>query len=148
MNRADRLLCLDWTGAAVVGAVTLSLHEWLAVLGGLPPRVVVAIGGANLLYAIVSLSLWIRPTRPPYLVVALVVANLAWSATCIGLMIGYSSALTSLGRLHLGGEAIWVGVLAVLEWRHRAAMARGSDDGPPGSLAGMVPRRGRPGGVG
>lgn len=142
MNRGDRLLRLDWTGAAVVGVLTLALHPWLSELGGLPPRVLIAVGIVNLAYSAYSLSLWIRPTRPVYRVVALVVANLAWSAACVGLLVACWSRVTSLGVLHLGGEAVWVGALAVLEWRHRESIARGSDGGPPASLGDAVGRVG------
>jgi len=140
VNRGDRLLRLDWTGAAVVGVVTLSLHPWLSELGGLPPRALIAVGMVNLAYAAYSLLLWIRPMRPMYPVVVLVGANLAWSAICVGLLVACWALITPLGVLHLGGEAVWVGVLAVLEWRHRQSIARGSEDGPPGSRAGGAVR--------
>lgn len=143
MNRGDPLLRLDWTGAAVVGVVTLSLHQWLSDLGGLPPRVLIAIGMVNLAYSAYSLSLWIRPTRPLYRVVVLVVANLAWSAICMGLLVVYWPLVTPIGVLHLGGEAVWVGVLAALEWRHRDSVARRSDSDPSGSLAGTAARAAR-----
>lgn len=146
MNRGDRLLQFDWTGAAVVGVVTLSLHPWLSELGGLPHRVLIAVGLVNLAYAAYSRLLWIRPVRPMYRVVVLVVANLAWSAICVGLLVFCWPLITPPGVLHLGGEAVWVGALALLEWRHRQSIARGRDDGLPGSLTGAAERAGsRPG---
>ena len=124
MDRADRILWIDWIGAAVVGVATISLRDWLSEVGGLPRDVLLTVGLANLAYAAFSLSLSLRPTRSMRLIGILVGANLAWSVVCLGLLLGHWSTVNALAVLHLGGEALYVGVLAMLEWRGRERLAR------------------------
>ncbi len=125
MSLADRLLWIDWISATVVGVATLSLCDSLSKYGGLPRHVLLGVGLANLAYAGFTLSLCIRPTRSVRLIGVLVAANLAWSLICVGLLFGHWTAVTPLAFLHLGGEAVYVAGLALLEWRHRGRLAQG-----------------------
>lgn len=122
MRSAERLLLVDWTGAALVGFATISLSDWLSALGGLPRSVLLGVGLANLVYGAFSLFLWRHSARSMGLVVALVMANLVWSVVCLSLLWTYWSIVTPIAVLHLGGEATYVGVLALLEWRFRASL--------------------------
>lgn len=142
MGFSQRILWVDWIGATVVGLATLFLRVWLSELGGLPLQVVVSVGIANLLYAAYSLSLCILLTPSMRLIKALVLANLAWSLICIALLVASWSVATGPGVVHLGGEALYVGILALVEWRNRERLARvrvhrigGSDD-----LRRLIPR--------
>lgn len=144
MKRADRILLLDWSGAAVVGVVTLLLHDWLSAVGGLPPRVLVGVGLANLVYAAFSFSLWFRePERRLGWITALVVANLAWSVICVGLLIVHWSVVMPLAVLHLGIEAVYVGALGIMEWRVRGLLIHGGAQASPSSTAGISAPRPR-----
>jgi len=122
VSRSDHILCIDWKGATIVGIVTVSLHKWLSLFGGLPPAILVGIGLTNLSYAGFSFSLWIRPARSSRSIAALVVANLGWSVVCICLLLVHCNVVTSIAVLHLGGEAVYVGALAIMEWRHRMSL--------------------------
>jgi len=128
VSGADRILLVDWAGATLVGFATIALREWLSALSGLPRSVLVGVGLANLVYGAYSLILWRHPARSMSLVVALIVAKLTWSIVCLSLLWAHWNLVTPIAVLHLGGEAVYVGVLALLEWRLRASLA-GSDRG-------------------
>jgi len=113
------LLWIDCTGAAVAGVFVLAFSGWLSRLEGVPQEVLVFTGAVNLLYAGFSFSLAIRRVRPGRLLTGLVIANLAWAPVCIGLLIAFSASATPFAVVHLGGEGVYVAVLAVLEWRNR-----------------------------
>jgi hypothetical protein len=113
------LLWIDCTGAAVVGVLVLAFSGWLSRLEGLPQEVLIFTGAVNLLYAGISFSLAVRPERTRRHLALLVLANLAWAPVCIGLLIAFATTATLFALLHLGGEAVYVATLAVLEGRNR-----------------------------
>lgn len=114
-----KLLWVDCTGGALAGVAVITLSGWLSDLEGLPQDVLLFTGVVNLLYASYSFSLAVRPERPMRLIKRLVVANLAWTPVCLGLLVAFAATATPLAFLHLLGEAVYVGGLALLEWRHR-----------------------------
>jgi len=97
----------------------IALSDWLSRLEGLPQDVLLFTGAVNLLYASYSFSLAVRSERPMQLIKWLVFANLAWAPVCLGLLIAFSATATPFAFVHFVGEAIYVGGLALLEWRHR-----------------------------
>jgi len=121
-NILKRLLWVDCVGAAVAGVAVIALSGWLSALEGIPEGVLLFTGAVNLLYACYSFSLAVRAERPPRRIALLVVANLAWAPVCIGLAAAFSATATPFGYVHLVGEAVYVGGLGVLEWRHRALL--------------------------
>ncbi|WP_022836745.1 hypothetical protein [Salisaeta longa] len=117
-----KLLWVDCIGAALAGGTVLALSGWLSRLEGLPQEVLLFTGAVNLLYASFSFSLAIRSERPMRLIRLLVCANLAWVPVCLGLVATFSATATPFAFIHLVGEAVYVGGLAVLEWHHRALL--------------------------
>lgn len=128
------LLWVDCIGAGIVGVAVLLLSGWLSDLEGLPQNVILFTGGVNLLYGSFSLALAARKHRPMRLIKALVWANLTWTPVCAGLIVAFWSTITPFGIVHLLGEGIYVGGLAVLEWRHRDLLATA-----PGSIRVELP---------
>jgi hypothetical protein len=124
MNRLlpKYLLWIDCTAGALVGVLVLSLSDWLSRLQGLPRGLLLLTGAANLLYACYSLSLAIRLNRPLALIALLVAANLAWAGVCVALGLYFARSATIWGLSALFGEALFVGGLALLEWRWRDAL--------------------------
>jgi hypothetical protein len=116
---AKKLLWVDCIGAALAGVTVIALSGWLARLEGLPQEVLLFTGAVNLLYGSYSFSLAVRRERPMRLIKLLVFANLAWVPVCLGLVVAFSATATPFAFLHLVGEAVYVGVLALLEWRNR-----------------------------
>ncbi len=119
MRFVQRLLWVDCTAGAFVGVVVLAFASGLSALEGLPRGVLVFTGGCNLLYASYSFSLARRPVRPMSFIMLLVAANLAWVPVCLGLAWYLRDQATALGFMHLVGEAVFVGGLALLEWKNR-----------------------------
>lgn len=119
MPTPHRLLWIDCTAGALVGVLIIALSGWLSELEGLPQSVLLFTGVVNLLYASYSFSLAVRAVRPMHLIKLLVVANLAWVPVCITLVVYFRETITVFGILQLLGEAVFVGGLALLEWRHR-----------------------------
>ncbi len=116
------LLWIDCTAGALAGILVLALSGWLAPLEGLPREVLLFTGAMNLVYASYSCSLAVRRVRPLPLVTLLVAANLAWVPVCVALAVAYRAVATPFGFAHLLGEALFVGGLALLEWRHRGSL--------------------------
>lgn len=121
LTRARRLLWLDSLGALGAGALVLTLAAPIAALDGLPHGVVLTSGLANVGYGAYSGSLAAvatqRGTAPRAGVLLLVAANLAWTLVCVVVLARHGSASTMLGWLHIGGEGLYVGALALLEAR-------------------------------
>lgn len=118
-NGRRRLLWVDGLGGLVVGVIVILLFGWLSELEGLPQKVLIFTGVANLVYGSFSTSLAARRVRPLKLIVFLAIANIAWSPVCLLLAIQFSESITSVGIVHLIGEGLYVGGLGCLEWRWR-----------------------------
>ncbi|MEZ4702496.1 MAG: hypothetical protein R2834_19340 [Rhodothermales bacterium] len=125
MRFIPNLLWFDCSAGALVGVLVLIFSGWLSRLEGLPEGVLLFTGAANLVYAAYSFSLAVRPERPMRLIKVLAIANMAWAPVCIGLIAAFAGAATPFGFVHLGGEAVFVGVLGAVEWRWRRALASG-----------------------
>ena len=117
MRDLKTLLWVDCSAGALVGVAVLTLSGLLADLTGLPRAVLLFTGAVNLLYASYSVSLAVRTEPPRPYVTGLVAANLAWVPARLGLAAVFWDQATVFGRLHLVGEAVFAGGLAVLEWR-------------------------------
>lgn len=116
---AAHLLWVDGIGAVVAGVAVLSLSGWLSQLEGLPQELLIFTGVVNLLYACYSLPLAMRSERSVRQIRWLVQANLAWTVVCFLLLVIFRSDATPFALLHIGGEGLYVGMLALLEWRYR-----------------------------
>ncbi len=123
LRAADRLLWFDCTGGLAAGVVVLSVSGWLSELYAVPQWLVVLSGTANLVYGTYSLSLARRPSRPLALIIRLAVANGVWSLLCIVAAAAFVGRASVYGLLHMAGEALVVGTLALLEWRNRERLA-------------------------
>lgn len=118
-NRWRNLLWVDSIAGLVVGTLTLAMVRWLSRWYGLPHDLLVLMGTANLVYGTYSLSLAIRPKRPKILIGVLITANLLWAVLCVWWVVQYGATVSIFGRIYLIGEALFVGGLALLEWRWR-----------------------------
>ena len=119
---AKNLLWVDCIGAALAGVVVIIFSGWLSNLEGVPQGVLIFAGAANLLYASYSFSLARRAERPMRRIRLLVGANLTWALVCLGLVIAFATTATPFAFIHFVGEAVYVGGLAVLEWRYRTLL--------------------------
>lgn len=125
MRLARHLLWIDCIAATLAGALVLSSTDAIARLYAMPTDGLRVIGMVNLLYACLSGSLAVRSRRPMRLIAMLSIANGIWATTCIGMAFAMAGTVTALGMVHLLGEGVFVGGLAVLEWRWRDRLANG-----------------------
>ena len=123
MDWRSRLLWIDGLGGAVVGVGVLLTSSWLAEWHQLPRDFLVLMGAANLAYAAYSLSLAVRARRSRQGILLLVAANLTWAVLCLRWATVFSATLSLTGFIHLVGEGLFVGGLALLEWRWRDLLA-------------------------
>lgn len=114
-----KLLWVDCTAGAVVGVAVLLLHDWLNKWYQLPQSLVFFMGVMNLTYALYSFSLARRSKRPMSLIRLLVIANLVWALLLVWWVFVFFETASLLGLGYLLLEALFVGGLAVLEWRSR-----------------------------
>ncbi len=99
--------------------IVLLFTEQLSNLQALPHEFLLLMGAANVLYASFSFFLATRSKRPMPLIKLLVAANGFWSLVCICLAVAFADTATFFGLGHLTAEAIFVGSLAVQEWKWR-----------------------------
>lgn len=117
MQIIRNLLWIDCTAGALVGALLLLFGGWLNSIYSLPLGLLHFIGAMNLLYAAYSFSLAIRRKRSRILTIILVAANGTWALVCLTLAAYFFDTTNLFGIGQLVGEAIFVGGLAILEWK-------------------------------
>ncbi|MEM1056031.1 MAG: hypothetical protein AAGI52_10930 [Bacteroidota bacterium] len=113
------LLWIDSLGGLAVGALVLLAGAWLVTWYEIPGALLFGMGAANVLYGTYSYFLAKRAVRPMAMIAFLVVANLTWAALCLFWTVHYWGEAHPVALLHIGGEGLYVGALAVLEWRNR-----------------------------
>jgi len=113
------LLWIDSGAGLLAGMGMLAFSGWLSELYALPRALLVAMGVANLMYGTYSGMLARRSRRPMGLIVLLATANGTWAILC-GLAAAYFARRGSgFALAHFVAEGVFVGILAVLEWRGR-----------------------------
>lgn len=124
MRITSNLLWIDCTAGGLVGLVVLLFTTQLSQLQALPHTLLLFMGAANVFYASFSFFLATRSQRPMPLIKLLVAANSFWSLVCVYLAVAFADTATLFGLGHLIAEAIFVGSLAVQEWKWRALLVQ------------------------
>lgn len=118
---ARRLLWLDACAGASAGVTLLALRSCLAPWFGVAVELVVFNAVANLAYASYSGTLAtlaaLGVTPPRRALTLLVAANAAWSCVCASLIARVWGTATVWGTGYLAFEALFVGALALAEYR-------------------------------
>lgn len=121
-------LWLDAVAGALAGVLLLTLRDRLAGVFGFPVELVLFNAAANLVYASYSGTLAtltaLRIAPPRRALTLLIVANTTWVAVCAAILSRVWSHGTVVGLGYVSLEALFVGALAVLEYR---VFFRGSD---------------------
>jgi hypothetical protein len=127
-RRAQAILRLDAGAACAAGFAVLALRDRLALLHAFPLALVVFLGASNLAYASYSGSLatlaGLRRMPSRRAIDVLVVANLAWTAVCGTVLVATWRSASVLGLAHVAFEGLFVGALAVVEYRLVRPQAR------------------------
>lgn len=119
MQLIKNLLWLDCSAGASAGVLVVLASKWLSDLYSVPQQLMLFIGAVNLLYACYSFSLAASAKRSLFFINMLIMANGTWALVCLGIVAQFSGNMTLLGYIHIGGEAIFVGGLAIAEWKWR-----------------------------
>jgi len=119
------LLWIDSRAGLAVGFGMFVLSGWLSSWFGLPRELLLIMGAANLAYGLYSGWLFTRTLRPPGAITALVVANGIWAMSCLTAAYHFAPGASVFGLAHLVGEGLFVGTLAVVEWRRRESLVIG-----------------------
>jgi hypothetical protein len=117
------ILWVDCIGAIATGILLIALSSLIGPLFGLPRWLVVAHGLVHLSYGSFSLSLAVRKTRPLYLIKLLVFANASWAVLCIIFATIAFSAATGFAVAQFALEGMYVGLLALIEWKRRGILS-------------------------
>lgn len=122
MNSYRRILWVDGIAGLLVGTLLLLAANWLDELYNISRELLTFIAIVNLAYGTYSFSLAIRKKRPLILITILVIANLAWSVNCLRLIFLLRDSASIFGLIQLAAEAIFVGGLAIIEWRYKVLL--------------------------
>lgn len=117
-----RILWIDGLSGLFAGILLLLTLNWLAEWYKIPKNTLFFFAAVNFAYATYSLSIARLKKRPKILITILVLANLTWAVHCLWLAINFRETITLFGLIHLIVDTIYVGGLAYLEWRWRAAL--------------------------
>lgn len=122
LSKPARLtLWVDAVAGALAGIVLLTWRDSIASVFGFPVELVWFNAAANLAYASYSgtlatlTALDIAPPRRA--LTMLVTANASWVAVCMGILSQVWSRGTAVGLGYVALEALFVGALAVVEYR-------------------------------
>jgi hypothetical protein len=122
-NNMDKLISLKkllWTdgiAGLLAGTVLLIFSSRLSVFFNLPESLVKTQGLINLLYCSFSLSLARQTANSKRSVYILAIANAAYALFATGVLLYFFRTASVYGIIFLIAEIVFIGLLAVLEWR-------------------------------
>ncbi|VEL97943.1 hypothetical protein ALT761_02959 [Alteromonas sp. 76-1] len=123
LRKNINVLHIDGSAGLAVGLVLFALAEWVSELYRLPLNVILFLASANILYGCYALALALSNQRSLMAIKVLSIANSVWVVICVAIVVLYVQTLSPVGFLFIGGEALFVGVLAIYEWKKRFVLA-------------------------
>ncbi|MGK0502287.1 MAG: hypothetical protein ACJARF_001048 [Alteromonadaceae bacterium] len=123
LRKNINVLHIDGSAGLAVGLVLFALAKWVSELYRLPLNVILFLASANILYGCYALALALSNQRSLMAIKVLSTANSVWVVICVAIVVLYVQTLSPVGFLFIGGEALFVGVLAVYEWKNRFVLA-------------------------
>jgi hypothetical protein len=112
-----KLLWADGIAGLLAGIILLIFSSRLSAFFNLPESLVKTQGFINLLYCSYSLSLARRTVNSKRSVYILALANAAYALFATGVLMYFFRTASVYGIIYLIAEVIFIGLLAVLEWR-------------------------------
>lgn len=112
-----QILWIDGGAALLAGVIILLFSSRLSVFFNLPENLLNTQAIITLVYALYSISLARRKTHPKRLVYLLAIANFAYALFVTGLVLYFFRTATIYGLIYLIAEALFIGILAFLEWK-------------------------------
>lgn len=123
LRKNINVLHIDGSAGLAVGLVLFALAEWVSELYRLPLNIILFLASANILYGCYALALALSNQRSLMAIKVLSIANSVWVVICVAIVVLYVQTASPVGFLFIGGEALFVGVLAVYEWKNRFVLA-------------------------
>ena len=123
LRKNINVLHIDGSAGLAVGLVLFALAKWVSELYRLPLNVILFLASANILYGCYALALALSNKRSLMAINILSIANSVWVFVCAAIVVLYVQTASPVGFLFIGGEALFVGVLAVYEWKNRFVLA-------------------------
>lgn len=117
------VLHVDGSAGLAMGLVLFALAEWVSELYRLPLNIILFLASANIIYGCYALALALSNQRSLMAIKVLSIANSVWVVICVAIVVLYVQTASPVGFLFIGGEALFVGVLAVYEWKNRFVLA-------------------------
>jgi hypothetical protein len=112
-----KLLWADGIAGLLAGIILLIFSSRLSAFFNLPESLVKTQGFINLLYCSYSLSLARLRVNSKRSVYILALANAAYALFATGVLMYFFRTASVYGIIYLIAEVIFIGLLAVLEWR-------------------------------
>lgn len=113
------LVWFDGAAGLTAGVLVLALLPWLPAFYALPMWFVALNGATNLAYGLYSSTLARQRFRPRWRLTLLIAANATWAVVCAVSVAVFLGTASVFGIAHLVGEGLFVGGLAVAEFRAR-----------------------------
>lgn len=117
MPSVTNMLKIDSAAGLTWGILVMAFHGHIAAWLGLPVKLVLFQGTANLVYCLYSGTLALRRERSDFQLKFLVYANLFYGVLCLGFLGLFFGAATWLGRVSLFLEFVILASLAAFEHR-------------------------------
>ncbi len=123
-NKNLTILHLDGSVGLTVGLLLILLQDWAGNLYNLPNIIIVFLAAANVCYGVYALCLAFSSYKRSVLISILAIANTAWVAVCIAVVLYYAKTASFIGLLFIGLEGIFVSFLAYYEWKYRHVLLK------------------------
>ena len=114
-----KIIYTDSFAGVSVGVFTLIFWRFLANLYSVSGEIIILVGTMNVLYGCFAFSLLKSKRRTITSVRLLAKANFLWVLCCVVLLILHLHKASVWGLMHFAIEALFVGLLALLEWQNQ-----------------------------
>ena len=114
-----KIIYTDSFAGISVGVFTLIFWQFLANLYSVSGEVIILVGTMNVLYGCFAFRLLNYKRRTITSVRLLAKANFLWVLCCVVLFTLHLHKASVWGLMHFAIEALFVGLLALLEWQNQ-----------------------------
>ena len=113
------VLHIDGSAGLAVGLALFAFDGWVSELYHLPLNIILFLASVNTIYGCYALALALSRKKSLMSIKVLSIANSVWVIICAAIIILYAHTTSPIGVFFICGEALFVGMLAVYEWKNR-----------------------------
>ncbi|ALM89719.1 MULTISPECIES: hypothetical protein [Alteromonas] len=118
------VLYIDGSAGLAVGLALFAFAGWVSELYQLPLNTILFLASANTIYGCYALALALSNKKSLMSIKVLAIANSVWVVVCAAIVILYAHIASPVGVFFICGEALFVGLLAVYEWKNRFLLSK------------------------